>query len=185
VVDTFSGVRPLFDDRAANPSAVTRDYVLDLDAADAQAPLLSAFGGKITTFRRLAEHALDKLAPFLGKTGKAWTRAATLPGGDFPGGDVDAFADGLARRYPFLPVPLARHYGRLYGTRAHELLKDVRSSADLGRHFGGQFHECEAHFLRRTEWAETAEDMLDRRTKHGLRLTAEEKRSFAEWMERG
>jgi glycerol-3-phosphate dehydrogenase len=184
ILHAFSGVRPLYDDRAANPSAVTRDYVFDVDAGAGQAPLLSVFGGKITTFRKLAEHALQKLAPFYPGMKGAWTRAAPLPGGDLPDADFDAFLADLRARFPFLPPPLARHYARLYGTRAAALLDGARGIADLGRHFGGLFYEREADYLIRAEWARTAEDVLERRTKHYLHLTAAERDAFAAWMAR-
>ncbi|MBV8566327.1 MAG: glycerol-3-phosphate dehydrogenase [Methylobacteriaceae bacterium] len=182
VLRSYAGVRPLFDDSAANPSAVTRDYAFDLDAAGGQAPLISVFGGKITTFRRLAEHAMERLAPFLPGCAGSWTRSAKLPGGDIAGGDFEGFVAEVAGKYPFLTAGLARHYGRLYGTRAHALIGNARRIEDLGDHFGGLFYEREARFVRETEWAQTAEDVLDRRTKHGLHLNAAEIQRFREWM---
>ncbi|HTW27845.1 MAG TPA: glycerol-3-phosphate dehydrogenase [Acetobacteraceae bacterium] len=189
VVNTFSGVRPLYDDASANPSAVTRDYVFDVDGraangAEAQPPVLSVFGGKITTYRRLAEHAMDKLGPFYPRLGPAWTGKAALPGGDIPGADFDTWLRGLQARFAFLPPDLAWHYGRLYGTRADALLDGAKSLADLGRHFGGRLYEREADFLRRTEWARAPEDVLQRRTKHYLHMTAAEQDAFAAWMGR-
>ena len=181
----YSGVRPLFDDKSANPSAVTRDYVLDVEGGEGEAKMLSVFGGKITTFRKLAEHAMAKLTPFLPKSGGAWTSTAKLPGGDIPGDDIERFIDDLAARYPFLPPPLARHYARLYGTRATALLGAARSIGDLGEHFGGLLYEREARFLRDTEWARTPADILDRRTKHGLHIDDDAKESLRRWMEAG
>ena len=125
IVHSFSGVRPLYDDSAENPSAVTRDYVFDVEPKQPdgdRAPLLSVFGGKITTYRKLAEHALDKLAPFFPRLGPAWTAAAPLPGGDMPDADFERWLAGFRASRPWLPAPLARHYGRLYGTRAEALL---------------------------------------------------------------
>ncbi|MCF3947133.1 glycerol-3-phosphate dehydrogenase [Acidiphilium sp. AL] len=182
IVSEFSGVRPLYDDLAANPSAVTRDYVFDIDHLPGEAPLLSVFGGKITTYRKLAEHALDKLRPFLNGASGAWTATASLPGGEMQNADFDEFLAALSREYPFLPMTLAHHYARLYGTRAREMLGDARGMGSLGRHFGGLLHEIEAEFLRRTEWALTAEDILLRRTKHGLHLTQAEQVEFTKWM---
>jgi glycerol-3-phosphate dehydrogenase len=179
ILHVYSGVRPLHDDASANPSAVTRDYVFDVSG---EPPVLSVFGGKITTFRKLAEHALDRLRPAFPQMGAAWTAAATLPGGDMPGADFDAFLCGLRARAAFLPADLAHHYARLYGTRALALLGSARGMADLGRHFGGLLYEREAEFLRQTEWARMPEDILRRRTKHYLHLSSAECRDFADWM---
>ena len=182
IVHEYSGVRPLYDDNAANPSAVTRDYVFDVDGGDGRAPLLSVYGGKITTFRKLAEHALQKLAPYFPAMTGDWTRAAPLPGGAMPDANFAAFLVGLRGRFAFLPDPLALHYARLYGTRADALLDGARDMQDLGRHFGGLLYEREADFLMRTEWARTAEDVLHRRTKHHLHMTQAEQDGFAHWM---
>ncbi|MGE0717569.1 MAG: glycerol-3-phosphate dehydrogenase [Alphaproteobacteria bacterium] len=182
VLHAYSGVRPLYDDAAENPSAVTRDYVFDIDAAGGGAPLLSIFGGKITTYRKLAEHAMARLAPFLPGLAPAWTAGAPLPGGDIPDADFERFLAGFAAAHPWLPPPLARHYARLYGTRAAAVLAGARSIDGLGRHFGGRLYAREADHLRRAEWAETADDILDRRTKHGLHLTAGERAAFAGWL---
>jgi glycerol-3-phosphate dehydrogenase len=184
ILHAYSGVRPLYDDQAANPSAVTRDYVFDVDGGDGTAPLLSVFGGKITTFRKLAEHALQKLHPFFPRMTGDWTRAVPLPGGDMPDADFAVWVDAFHRRHAFLPAELARHYARLYGTRAEALLDGARSLSDLGHHFGGLFYEREADFLRRTEWAATPEDVLERRTKHYLHMTQAECDAFADWMAR-
>ncbi len=177
IVHAFSGVRPLYDDNAENPSAVTRDYAFEIDGAPELPPLLSIFGGKITTYRRLAEHALQRLASWFPKMLPAWTADKALPGGDIPGTFAE-FAAGLKRDYPGLPPQLVLHYARLYGTRARELLGSARSYADLGRHFGGEFYDIEASYLRETEWAAKAADFLDRRTKHGLHLTPAERAAF-------
>ena len=179
IVHSFSGVRPLYDDSAENPSAVTRDYVLEIDGTAEMAPVLSIFGGKITTYRKLAEHALQRLAPWFPRLSPAWTASARLPGGDLPGSFEDFVVD-LQREYPGLPETLVRHYARLYGTRARELLGPARSCSDLGCHFGGDFYEREARYLRETEWATDASDVLDRRTKHGLHLTACQRATFEE-----
>jgi glycerol-3-phosphate dehydrogenase len=181
VIHSFSGVRPLYDDNADNPSAVTRDYVFELDAASGQAPLLSVFGGKITTFRKLSEHALDKISPFFPDMKKEWTAKAHLPGGDIPNADFERFLGDLRGAYAWLPAPLAKHYARLYGTRARSLIGTARSLDALGRRFGPDFYECEAMFLFKTEWALTAADILDRRTKHGLHMSTEERRTFEGW----
>ena len=182
VVHAFSGVRPLYDDEAADPSAVTRDFVFDIDAPDGGGVLLSVFGGKITTYRKLAEHALKKLAPLFPQMGAAWTQSGVLPGGDLPGGDPARLLADLARRHPWLPAPVAVGYGRRYGTRAEELLRGASSLADLGRHFGATFYEREARFLIAEEWAKTADDILTRRTKHALHLSAPERAGFEAWL---
>jgi glycerol-3-phosphate dehydrogenase len=188
IVHSFSGVRPLYDDKAENPSAVTRDYIFYIDPRaprpDAP-PILSIFGGKITTYRKLAEHALDKLKPFFPNLGGAWTAATPLPGGDLPQADFERWLTDFAARHPWLPAPLARHYARLYGTRAEALLAGATDMADLGHHFGALLYEREARFLAAEEWAETAEDVLDRRTKHGLHLSAAERSAFADWFTAG
>lgn len=182
VVHSFSGVRPLFDDNAENPSAVTRDYVFELSDADGAAPILSVFGGKITTFRKLSEHALERLKPYFPGIAGPWTAGAALPGGDIVSADFEAFAAGLGRDYPDLPREVLNHYARLYGTRVHRLLDGVRTRSDLGRHFGGAFYQREAEFLQLEEWALTPEDVLERRTKHGLHLTPGQKQAFSDWM---
>ena len=181
VVYSFSGVRPLYDDNADNPSAVTRDYIFELDAPSGAPPLLSVFGGKITTFRKLAEHALDKIAPFFPRMGKPWTAKAHLPGGDIANADFDRFLGELGREYPWMPASLIDHYGRLYGTRTRLVVGNARSLAELGRRFGTDFFEREASYLFEQEWAMTSADILERRTKHGLHLSTEERSAFEDW----
>ncbi len=167
---SFAGIRPLYDDHAANASAVTRDYVLDLDAEPGQAPMLSVFGGKITTFRKLAEHALEKLVPHFPMAGPAWTAGAGLPGGDMPGGDFDAYVADLCGEHPTLPRALLHRLARAYGTRADLVLAGARNLADLGRDFGGGLTEAELTYLARHEWAVSGADVLWRRSKMGLHL---------------
>ena len=182
VLESFSGVRPLFDDGKGNPSAVTRDYVFDLDETGG-APLLSVFGGKITTFRKLSEHAMQRLAKFFPKMGGDWTRNAVLPGGDIPNADYVAFSDTLRAAYPWMPRALVNHYGHLYGARTKQIVGNATSLADLGRHFGGDLYEAEVRYLVASEWAQAADDVLMRRTKEGLHMTAEEKAAFAAWFD--
>ncbi len=171
VVWTYSGVRPLYDDRNANASAVTRDYVFDLDGdSKERAPLLSIFGGKITTYRKLAEHALERLQPMLGVEAAAWTAQAPLPGGDMPGADFDAYLRELQSRHPAFPPDLLRRWARAYGTRSESLLQGADTPADLGEDFGGGLYEAELNYLATQEWATTAEDVLWRRSKLGLHL---------------
>jgi glycerol-3-phosphate dehydrogenase len=183
VIHSFSGVRPLFDDNAEDPSAVTRDYVFELNDADGALPLLSVFGGKITTFRKLSEHALDRLKPYFPSMSGPWTAGAALPGGDIAAADFDVFTKRLRLDHAALPGDVLGHYARLYGTRARHLLDGVRTRADLGRHFGGMLYQREAEFLRREEWASTADDILERRTKHGLHLTAQQRQAFGAWFD--
>jgi glycerol-3-phosphate dehydrogenase len=179
VVWTYAGVRPLYDDSAASASAVTRDYVLELQA-DRGAPLLSVFGGKITTYRRLAEHALEKLGPFFPKAGPAWTAGAPLPGGDIADGDFARFLARLRSARPWLPEGLSLRYARAYGTRVDRLLGKAGSLADLGRHYGGDLYEAEVAYLVDQEWARSAEDILWRRSKLGLHISATTKAALAD-----
>ncbi len=182
VVHSFAGVRPLLEDDAENPSAVTRDYVFDLDAVNGKAPILHIFGGKITTYRELAERCLDRLKPYYRQMTGPWTGKVPLPGGDMPDADFGAFEASLERRWPWMPADLRHHYARLYGTRAERVVGSSESLADLGRHFGGLFYQAEADYLIAEEWAATADDILTRRTKHGLKLSAAETESFRHWM---
>lgn len=170
VVWTYSGVRPLFDDGSTNASAVTRDYVFDLDGAPKQAPVLSIFGGKITTFRKLAEHALEELKPYFPAMKPAWTETAKMPGGDMPDADFDRFFATVRSRWPFLPEAHAHRLARAYGTRIEELLGSAKSMTDLGEDFGGTLTAAEVDYLVRREWARTAEDILWRRSKLGLHV---------------
>jgi D-erythritol 1-phosphate dehydrogenase len=182
VIHSFAGVRPLYDDNADNPSAVTRDYEFELDAPNGGAPMLSVFGGKITTFRKLSEHALDRLKPFFPAMKHEWTAKSHLPGGDIANADFEQFLGDLRAQHPWLPASLAKHYGRLYGTRASVLLLGAGGVGGLGRKFGPDFHEREADYLMKVEWALSAEDILERRTKHGLHMSAPERRAFEDWM---
>ena len=185
VVWTYSGVRPLVDDGSGKPEAATRGYRLELSDEDEGAPLLSVFGGKITTYRHLAEEAVDRLAerlPLL--AGPGWTGAAALPGGDFA---MDGAADLTARiaaRYPFLEPATAARLARTYGTLAFAVLGDAANLADCGTQFGAGLTEREVSYLMTREWAASAEDVLWRRTKLGLRLNAEQAAALAEWMAR-
>ncbi|PXX97597.1 glycerol-3-phosphate dehydrogenase [Halomonas sp. LBP4] len=167
VIRTFAGVRPLCDDESADPSAMTRDYTLDLD--NDGAPLLSVFGGKITTYRKLAEAALRTLRPSLPGMAPPWTATAPLPGGDI--GDQDAFTARLLADYPFLGATRARRFARSYGSLCLRFLEGVRAESELGETFGAGLTSAEVDYLIDHEWARSAEDILWRRTKLGLRLT--------------
>jgi glycerol-3-phosphate dehydrogenase len=168
---TYSGIRPLYDDGAKSASTVTRDYVLDLDDGpdDGGAALLSIFGGKITTYRRLAERALQRLAHLFPDLGEPWTDRIALPGGDLPGG-VEAYRASLLARYPALPAPLLQRLARNYGNRAERLLLDARTMADLGEVFGSDLTKREVDYLIAEEWARSADDILFRRSKLGLHV---------------
>ena len=170
VVWTYSGIRPLFDDQAESASEVTRDYVLHLDPAPA--PMLSVYGGKISTYRRLAEQAVDMLAGPLRVNGSRWTGDAPLPGGDIPNADIGKFTAHCAARYSWLPERLLRHCVRHYGTDIHALLAGRGSVDDLGEHFGAGLYAAEVAYLVEHEWARTAEDILWRRTRKGLGVSA-------------
>ena len=177
---SYAGVRPLADSGQENASAVTRDYVFDLDAPQGAAPLLSIFGGKLTTFRKLAEHALRDLERAMGDERAPWTAAAKLPGGDLPGGDFGRFRDEVARARPWLPESTLTRLCRAYGTRIDRVLGDARGWADLGRDFGAGLTQAEIDHLRRDEWARTPEDVMWRRSKLGLHMSADERASLAE-----
>ena len=182
IVWTYSGVRPLYDDGASKAQEATRDYVLKADAPDGQPPLINVFGGKITTYRRLAEHMLEKIEGFLGRRGKAWTRDAALPGGDFPHDGYAGQVAALRATFPFLDEAVAARLVRLYGTRARTILGAAKNLAALGRHFGAGLYEAEVRYLVEQEWALTAEDILWRRTKLGLRLTQEEASALEQYL---
>jgi len=185
VVWTFAGVRPLFGNDGGDPTAVTRDYVLDLDEGRDKAPLLSVFGGKITTYRRLAERALAKLEPFFQGMGSPWTAKAPLPGGDLPDGGFGDFAAGMAARYSGLDQDLILGLCRRYGTRVTDLLGGAEGLMDLGSYFGGGLFQREVDFLVRTEWAQTTEDILWRRTKAGLHMKPGEREALERYMMAG
>ena len=182
VIETFSGVRPLFDDGQGNPSAVTRDYTFDLDETGG-APLLNVFGGKITTYRKLSEHALQKVAQFFPQMGGDWTRDAPLPGGEIANADFIQFVEDLRTAHPWMPRPLVQHYARLHGARTDRVIGGATSLAGLGRHFGAELYEAEVRYLRANEWARTPDDVLRRRTKQALHLTPAQQDAFAAWFE--
>jgi glycerol-3-phosphate dehydrogenase len=183
VVWSYSGVRPLYDDGSENPSAVTRDYHLLLDTASGTggAPVLSVFGGKITTYRRLAEHALERLYG-RSKSNPAWTHTEPLPGGNLEGRSYRGLLLDYRRRYPKLPKVWLARLLRRHGTLAAEIIGDAREERGLGRNFGGGLYERELDYLVRNEWAREAEDVLWRRTKCGLHMSEEEQRGVREWL---
>lgn len=181
VVWTYSGVRPLYNDGASSATAATRDYVLKVDQS-AGAPILNVFGGKITTYRKLAESALEKITPFFPDVGKAWTAGVALPGGDFPVSGVAALTDHLTTHYPFLTARWAARLVKAYGTEAFDVLGDAKSAADLGQGFGADLTAREVIWLVEKEYARSAEDIVWRRSKLGLRLTPQEIDLLDEWL---
>ncbi|MBK4735466.1 glycerol-3-phosphate dehydrogenase [Noviherbaspirillum pedocola] len=182
VVWSYSGIRPLYDNGVDDPSAVTRDYTLILDGDKDAAPRLSIFGGKITTYRRLAEAALDKLQPWLPDKRGKWTASETLPGGDLGPGGQAALLAKLRAAYSALPEELLLGLMRRHGTLAFEVLGERRTLADLGRDFGGELFECEVRHLVEHEWAYEADDILWRRTKTGLHMSEDQRLAFHDYM---
>ena len=180
VLWSYSGVRPLLDDESRDPASVTRDYSLELECDEP--PLLSVYGGKITTYRRLAEEAVDRLSPLLGKRTRAWTRTAHLPGGDMPRGAFTEFRTAFAARRPWLDPALLRRYARAYGTRADRLLGAASSMRDLGAEVLPGLYAQEIDYLRREEWAVTAEDILFRRSKLALHLPGDAPERLERWL---
>jgi glycerol-3-phosphate dehydrogenase len=178
---SYAGVRPLFDDDAAvSASKVSRDYKLELLDAPAGGALLSVFGGKITTYRKLAEAALEKLQPHIGGALRPWTDRAALPGGNLPRQDFAAFLAQCKQRWPFLSDANALRLARGYGTRLEKILGNASKMSDLGAHFGAGLTQAEVDYLCAHEWASTAEDILWRRTKVGLHMTSAELLSFTQ-----
>ena len=181
IVWTYSGVRPLYDDGASSATAATRDYTLKVDTSSG-APLLNIFGGKITTYRRLAESAMDKIGEHLTLSKGKWTAGVPLPGGDFPVGGVSDLVASLRSSYPFLTEFWAKRLVRAYGTQAKDILGDAQKPADLGQDFGATLTEAEVTWLMDNEYARTAEDVIWRRNKLGLRLTAPQVETLNKWM---
>lgn len=182
VLRTYSGVRALVDDGSDRPEAATRGYRLPVSAPGEGAPLLTVLGGKITSYRHVAEAALDKLAPLLGFHGKAWTAAEPLPGGGFPVDGLAELASSLAEAHPFLSDQEADRIARAYGTDARLWLGEARNRSDLGVDFGAGLSEAEVLYLMDEEWAQTAEDILWRRTKLGLHMSEEQQAGLTQWL---
>ncbi len=191
VVWTYSGVRPLLDDESENASAITRDYVLEIDSSKSGkgAPLLNVWGGKITTYRKLAEEAMALLLPYLKHSARGWTDHACLPGGDLqsPGRvvgsyDVAAFLREMSQKYAWLPARLLKRYATSYGTRMHKLLEQAKEMSDLGKELTPDLYEIEVRYLRNNEWAVSAEDILWRRTKLGLWAKSQHVQCLEKWL---
>ncbi|WP_169725161.1 glycerol-3-phosphate dehydrogenase [Pseudomonas putida] len=181
ILHTYSGVRPLCNDESDNPSAVTRDYTLALSAAHGEAPLLSVFGGKLTTYRKLAESAMAELKPFFSQMGQSWTAHAALPGGEGMS-TPQALVDELLSRHQWLVPDIAKRWAVTYGSRTWQLLEGVTGPDDLGQAIGGGLFTREVDYLRETEWAVSTQDILWRRTKLGLFTSATEQRALADYL---
>ncbi len=182
IVWSYSGVRPLYDDGASSATAATRDYTLKVDAQGG-APILNVFGGKITTYRRLAESAMEQIGRYLPLSRGAWTAGVPLPGGDFPVAEVGAMIEALQRDYAFLTANGARRLIKAYGREAWEVLGSARTASELGRDFGATLSEAEVGWLMDKEFARSAEDVVWRRNKLGLRLSEDQIDVLEAWMQ--
>ena len=180
VVWSYAGVRPLFGDGASKAAEVSRDYALELDRHDNTPPVLSVYGGKLTTYRKLAERALDMLAPLFPSVGPPWTADQALPGGALPEGGIDALVEELCSQYPALEQALLARLARRHGSLATDVLA---GAPDAGQHFGADLYAFEVDYLVRREWAQTAEDVLWRRTKSGLRLSPAAARAVTAYLQ--
>ena len=178
----YAGVRPLYDDGSSDPSAITRDYILRVDDEAGAAPVLSGYGGKITTYRRLAEHALARLAPYFPGLMGNWTATVPLLGADFSAALRERSRDDFFARYAAIPPEILRPLFRRHGSLADQVLGDARITADLGEHFGAGLYAREVDYLVAREWAATAEDVLWRRTKAGLQLPAARREAVARYL---
>ncbi len=184
VVHSYAGVRPLYEDKAAKNSTVTRDYVFELDTGKGDggaAPILSIYGGKITTFRKLAEHALARLGKYFPIPGGAWTADAVLPGGDIAGADFTAFAAAKRGDYPWMPPAMVTRLAGAYGSRMDRVVGTANALDQLGEHLGGTLYAAELRYLIDHEYARTAEDVLWRRSKLGLHLSSGDQRRVEGW----
>lgn len=182
IVETFSGVRPLCDDESSNPSAVTRDYTLTHEDEGTDYPIINVFGGKLTTYRKLARQAVNMLQPCFPSMQPCQTDRAILPGGDFGETRIEDFEVTLQERYPFLSPKRIQRYIRSYGTEALTMLEPVNSIEDLGEIFGDHLTEAEVRYLMTHEWAQTANDILKRRSKLGLSMSAENQKRLKCWI---
>jgi glycerol-3-phosphate dehydrogenase len=181
VVWSYAGVRPLYDDASENASHVTRDYVIHMTKSGP--PMVSIFGGKITTYRKLSEEVVDMVLPALQQSAAAWTSGTHLPGGDIADADFVTFHNALKQRLSWMPEAVLADYARNYGTRIDDVLNGATSVADLGEDFGGGLYEAEVRYLIRVEWARTAEDILWRRSRKGLHVGVEGRDRLQQWMQ--
>lgn len=182
IISTYSGVRPLCDDESTSPSAITRDYTLEIADEDGNLPILNIFGGKLTTYRRLAESALAKLEPYFPDMGASWTANATLPGGEIPNADITAFQREMQQHYPWAPVEMINRLCHQYGARMHRILDGAHSLEDLGVCFGQDLFEREVNYLQQHEWAQTEDDIIWRRTKLKLCLSSKEIETLSRYL---
>lgn len=182
IVSSYAGVRPLCDDESADPSAMTRDYTLELEDNDNEMPLLSIYGGKITTYRKLAEAAMVKLAPYFPKLGPSWTATNPLPGATAATQSLQDVSDIIQEVHPWLPENLIKRYSRSYGLLCLQFLASSQSTQELGDHFGADLYQREVDYLVESEWAKSAEDILWRRTKLGLVMSDKETQALAEYL---
>jgi len=180
IIWSYAGVRPLQEDEHGDPRKVTRDYSFEVHDEAGKLPLLSVFGGKITTYRKLAEHALTKLVYYFPSMGLSWTGRTPLPGGDFT--DFKNFCYKLKHDYPWLPHAMLERLANAYGSRCYQLLNKSQSLADLGQHFGADLYEREVNFMIKHEWAQTLEDIIWRRSKLGLFLSSKEQANLDTWL---
>ena len=169
IIETYSGVRPLCDDESDQPSAVTRDYTLAMTMLNETVPLLSVFGGKLTTYRKLAESALDELTPFFPELQTAWTEYEPLPGGEYFK-SLDGLIRGIQLRIKHIPIEIATRWASSYGTRVWQLLREVYTLEDFGIYFGHGLYQLEVDYLTKMEWAQSVDDILWRRSKLGLKF---------------
>ncbi|MGB6977127.1 MAG: glycerol-3-phosphate dehydrogenase [Gammaproteobacteria bacterium] len=182
VIWSYAGVRPLQGTEQQQLGKVSRDYKLELNTAQRHAPLLSIFGGKITTYRRLAEHVLKLLQTYFPHMGPEWTAATPLPGGDIKGANFENFCQQFSTKYSWLPPSLAYRYAHSYGTRAALFLKNAQSIADLGQPIAMGLYQQEIQYLVENEWALTADDILWRRTKLGLLFSKTDKNNLIKYL---
>ena len=183
IVWSYSGVRPLYDDGATAAQEATRDYVLRVDGGADEPKVVNVFGGKITTYRRLAESMLEKIEDLIGSRKESWTADSSLPGGDFAVVDYDLLVSKLQLEFPFLDKALAQRLTRSYGTKAWVMMDGASKVEDMGWNFGGSLTEREVRYLIQHEWAENAEDIVWRRTKLGIRLSDQETKELDNWLQ--
>ena len=182
VIWTYSGVRPLYDDGASKAQEATRKYILRAVSHDGEPMVINIFGGKITTYRKLALSMLTLIEEAIGPKGKSWTRGTKLPGGDFPADGFDKLLSQILDEYPFLTKPQAHRMVRAYGTSIRNILKEANSLTDLGKDFGFGLTQIEVKYLIDHEWAKKSEDILWRRTKLGIRFSEKQTAVLGKWM---
>jgi len=183
ILHSYSGVRPLCNDESDNPSAVTRDYTLSLSGGGEEAPLLSVFGGKLTTYRKLAESAMAQLAPYFTQMRPSWTAVEALPGGENMT-TPQALCSAIRDKFDWLPTDIARRWATTYGSRTWRMLEGVHSLADMGEHIGAGLYTREVDYLCSDEWAVDAQDILWRRSKLGLFTTAAEQGKLQQYLDK-